>query len=79
MKYQTLADELNRLFEASFKERQKQKEKLKVFQGRIKAEEKTLRKKLKSETTKSERKKVRADLRSVNKAYALFWKVIVRL
>ena len=71
MKYQKLVDELNNLLDSAATQQQERRDKLKFFQAQFMAEEQKLRKLLKKNSEKAKRKKLKKDLRMVQKAYTM--------
>lgn len=71
MKYQKLVDELNNLLDSAARQQQERRDKLKFFQAQFMAEEQKLRKLLKKNSEKAKRKKLKKDLRMVQKAYTM--------
>lgn len=71
MKYQKLVDELNNLLDSAARQQQERQDKLKFYQAQFKAEEQKLRKQLKKNSEKVNRKKLKKELGMVQKAYAM--------
>jgi hypothetical protein len=71
MKFQKLVNELNGLLDSSAREQHKHHEKLKFYLRQFKTEEQDLRKKLKREDNKTNRKRLKRDLGMVKKGYQI--------
>ncbi|MEW8012567.1 MAG: hypothetical protein AB2818_16135 [Candidatus Thiodiazotropha sp.] len=71
MKHQALVKEINFLLDTVEKKREKQRKKLRCYLSQVKAEKQKLRKKLTSESSMTNRKKLKKELNAVNKVYSM--------
>ena len=71
MKYQKLIDELNELLDSAASQQKERRDTFKFYQAQFMAEEQKLRKRLKKNSDKANRKKLKKELGIVQKAYTI--------
>jgi len=71
MKTKKLVNELNNVLDMAAAQRRKHQEKLESFRRQVEAEEQNLRLKLEAAKDKADRKKLKSELNTVKKAFAL--------